>query len=118
MGDRDAREELFDELQGPACRVCFCTQERACSEGCGWAREPARRARERSGPICTVCEDLVRRAGHLVKAAGSKGLSWRELLGQLDGVAEDGGRERVARAIAEALLRGDVDARFTAKRGR
>lgn len=32
------------------CRICHCTQERACPAGCGWAAE--------KGPdvdICTVC---------------------------------------------------------------
>lgn len=110
-------EKLQEPEAGPACRVCGCTEYAACTEGCGWVRESARRARERCGPICTVCEDLVREVAHRARAHAA-GLTWQKLLEELEDRVEDGGRERVARAIGEALLRGDVDALITVRRSK
>ncbi len=35
------------------CRVCKCTQDRACDNGCGWARG--------LGDLCTNCAEIVER---------------------------------------------------------
>jgi hypothetical protein len=47
---------------GPHCRVCGCTQHRACEGGCAWVREPSW-VYKLMPPICTACsgtaEDLA-----------------------------------------------------------
>jgi hypothetical protein len=43
------------------CRVCKCTQERACGNGCGWA--PGQ------GDLCTNCADIVKTLGNYVEVA-------------------------------------------------
>jgi len=39
---------------GMWCRVCGCTQQNACPEGCGWVQEPSYTF-EVMGPLCTAC---------------------------------------------------------------
>lgn len=48
-----ARTAYLDE---PACRVCGCTQDRACEGGCWWWVDAGGTADER-GPLCSSCED-------------------------------------------------------------
>jgi hypothetical protein len=41
-------KRTMKQRQIPArCRICGCTQERACPAGCGWAPD--------EGDLCTVC---------------------------------------------------------------
>jgi hypothetical protein len=67
------------------------------------------------GPICSLCEHIIETARLRLKAMGEPGKPgplWDELVAQLDGVVDDCGRERIARAITEALLRGEMSAQI------
>lgn len=44
-GARDIRED-----DGPACRVCGCTENRACAGGCWWVPDPTMQGR-----LCSAC---------------------------------------------------------------
>jgi hypothetical protein len=47
-------KRLKDNTLAGICRVCGCTYEDGCPEGCGWADRPR--------TICTVCVELDERA--------------------------------------------------------
>lgn len=49
-GGRDIRED-----DGPACRVCGCTENRACAGGCWWVGEPTLQGR-----LCSACLEAGR----------------------------------------------------------
>ncbi len=38
----------------PVCRVCGCSYEDPCEEGCGWVQDP-----ERLGALCSSCAPVV-----------------------------------------------------------
>ena len=57
---RVARHAVKDNYGGQ-CRVCKCTEERACDNGCGWA-----------GPgLCTNCAEVVEALAKYVHVAYS-----------------------------------------------
>jgi hypothetical protein len=94
------------EMEVP-CRVCGCTDSMGCTEGCFWFK--ARRAKGREveiGPICSLCEDLVREAEKMIRRADA-GIVFSELVEKLERkqLVEDGGLARMSRAVLDALLR-------------
>lgn len=103
-------DDMFDE-DGPACRVCGCTENHACAGGCGWVREPKKQAEERSAPICTYCEQLVDKAYERIQNGPDHGLEWKTLLADV-AMLDEGDKERAAKVILELLMRGRVDAQF------
>ncbi len=98
-------DSLF-EMEVP-CRVCGCTDSIGCDEGCSWA--PQTRGAPllaELGPICSVCEKLVKRAVQLIKQA-PEGLPFKSLFEALqrDKIIDENERVRISRAILDALLR-------------
>lgn len=51
MIDPEGLDELDD---GPACRVCGCTENDACEGGCWWVPDPTL-----EGDLCSACLDHV-----------------------------------------------------------
>lgn len=47
MSNRTTDDDTFDV---PACRICGCTDERACAGGCWWVEDP-----EGEGDLCSAC---------------------------------------------------------------
>lgn len=120
MTHAEQLDDLFDD-DGPACRVCGCTERHACAGGCGWVREPKKQAEERSAPICTYCERLVDKAYERIRnAPHDQGLPWKTLLAEM-AEQDEGNKERAAKVILELLFRERVDAQLEAikpRRGR
>jgi hypothetical protein len=100
-------DSLF-EMEVP-CRVCGCTDSMACDEGCSWA--PTGRDHGpllEFGPICSVCEKIVKRAMKLIDQA-AEGISFNALFEALKRgkIIEENERVRLSRAILDALLRNE-----------
>lgn len=53
----DLERETFAE---PSCRVCGCTDEQACPDGCWWVPDPMM-----LGDLCSGCAELLGEAGLL-----------------------------------------------------
>lgn len=47
----------------PACRVCGCTEERACDGGCWWVPDPLE-----LGPLCSSCLPVLERVRNALAA--------------------------------------------------
>ena len=48
--DAYAVNHCYHEYEGGVCRVCGCTDHRACKEGCWWVEDP-----EGIGYLCSAC---------------------------------------------------------------
>jgi Ni,Fe-hydrogenase I large subunit len=100
-------DSLF-EMEIP-CRVCGCTDSMGCAEGCSWVKAKRAKGREvEVGPICSVCEDLVREAEKMInRTNGLVGVVFADLVDRLERrqLVEDGGAARMGRAVLDVLLR-------------
>jgi hypothetical protein len=65
-------------MKEPKCRICGCTQDRACPAGCGWDYKDPEGA-----DICTVCSAFKLELGNYLEACdGVTAASLRRLLEQ------------------------------------
>lgn len=62
------------------CRICGCTQERACPAGCGWDLHGTIDAK----PICTVCAAFKRQLDDYIQACNRTSVhTLAKLLGEI-----------------------------------
>lgn len=61
--DRVSLDDVFEER----CRMCGCTEDRACPDGCHWVEDPMG-----LGPLCSACEPGERQLLEEIE-----GIPWR-----------------------------------------
>lgn len=59
-GLRPEQVTLTSYYTEPACRVCGCTDDKPCTDGCAWIQDP-----KDLGELCSLCVILLERA-HLL----------------------------------------------------